>query len=258
MMRPDGACATDEFLTFLSGVVGSVHRYTRGTVRILIVEDEQKVAKALREGLEAERYDVDVASTGEEGFFLVNHKSFDLVLLDLMLPRRDGIEVLTTLRRRGLQTPVLILTAKDTVDDRVHGLDSGADDYLVKPFAFSELLARIRALVRRDRSEQALKLQQDNLEMDVVTRKVKRAGQAVELTVKEFEILEYLLRHRERVVSREMLARDVWHVTARATPLDNVIDVTIARLRRKIDDRFEPKLLHTVRGVGFVLGGARS
>jgi DNA-binding response OmpR family regulator len=174
------------------------------------------------------------------------------------LPRRDGIEVLTTLRRRGLQTPVLILTAKDTVDDRVYGLDSGADDYLVKPFAFSELLARIRALVRRDRSEQALKLQQDNLEMDVVTRKVKRAGQVVDLTVKEFEILEYLLRHRERVVSREMLARDVWHVTARATPLDNVIDVTIARLRRKIDDRFEPKLLHTVRGVGFVLGGTRS
>jgi DNA-binding response OmpR family regulator len=258
IMRPDGTGATDEFLTFLSGVVGSVRRYTRGTVRILVVEDEQKVAKALREGLEAERYDVDVASTGEEGFFLVNHQSFDLVLLDLMLPRRDGIEVLTTLRRRGLQTPVLILTAKDTVDDRVYGLDSGADDYLVKPFAFSELLARIRALVRRDRSEQALKLQQDNLEMDVVTRKVRRAGQVVELTVKEFEILEYLLRHRERVVSREMLARDVWHVTARATPLDNVIDVSIARLRRKIDDRFEPKLLHTVRGVGFVLGGARS
>ena len=227
-------------------------------MRILVVEDEQKVARALREGLEAERYDVDVASTGEEGFFLVNNKSFDLVLLDLMLPRRDGIEVLTTLRRRGLQTPVLILTAKDTVDDRVHGLDSGADDYLVKPFAFSELLARIRALVRRDRSEQALKLQQGNLEMDVVTRTVRRAGQAVELTVKEFEILEYLLRHRERVVSREMLARDVWHVTARATPFDNVIDVTIARLRRKIDDRFEPKLLHTVRGVGFVLGGDRS
>jgi two-component system copper resistance phosphate regulon response regulator CusR len=257
-MRPAGARATDEFLTFLSGVVVSAHRYTRGTVRILVVEDEQKVARALREGLEAERYDVDVASTGEEGFFLVNNKSFDLVLLDLMLPRRDGIEVLTTLRRRGLQTPVLILTAKDTVDDRVHGLDSGADDYLVKPFAFSELLARIRALVRRDRSEQALKLQQGNLEMDVVTRTVRRAGQAVELTVKEFELLEYLLRHRERVVSREMLARDVWHVTARATPFDNVIDVTIARLRRKIDDRFEPKLLHTVRGVGFVLGGDRS
>jgi len=167
--------ATDEFLTVLSGVGAAAHGYTRDIVRILVVEDEQKVAKALREGLEAERYDVRVASTGEEGFFLVNHESFDLVVLDLMLPRRDGLEVLTTLRRRGLQTPVLILTAKDTVDDRVHGLDSGADDYLVKPFAFPELLARIRALLRRDRPEQALNLQQGSLEMDVVTRKVRRA-----------------------------------------------------------------------------------
>ena len=249
--------ATDEFLTVLSGVGAAAHGYTRDIVRILVVEDEQKVAQALCQGLEAERYDVRVASTGEEGLFLVNHESFDLVVLDLMLPRRDGLEVLTTLRRRGLQTPVLILTAKDTVDDRVHGLDSGADDYLVKPFAFPELLARIRALLRRDRPEQALKLQQGSLEMDVVTRKVRRAGHSVELTVKEFEILEYLLRHGGRVVSREMLARDVWHVTARATPLDNVIDVTIVRLRRKIDDRFEPKLLHTVRGVGFIMGGDR-
>jgi len=225
------------------------------TVRILLVEDEKKLAKALRDGLGAQRYDVTIASTGEEGFFLVNHQSFDLVVLDLMLPRRDGIEVLTTLRKRGLRTPVLILTAKDTIEDRVHGLDSGADDYLVKPFAFAELLARIRVLLRRDRSEPALSLRHGDLELDVVTRKVKRAGQPVELTLKEFEILEYLLRHREQVVSREMLARDVWRVTARATPFDNVIDVSIARLRRKIDDRFEPKLLQTVRGVGFVLGG---
>jgi two-component system copper resistance phosphate regulon response regulator CusR len=222
-------------------------------VRVLIVEDERKVAKALREGLEAEHYDVRVASTGEEGFFLVNHESFDLVVLDLMLPRRDGLEVLTTLRKRGLQTPVLILTAKDTIDDRVHGLDSGADDYLVKPFAFPELLARIRALLRRGRPDQILKLQQDDLAMDLVTRKVVRAGQPLELTVKEFELLEYLLRHVGHVVSREMLASDVWRITARATPLDNVIDVTVARLRRKIDDAFQTKLLHTVRGVGFVL-----
>ena len=222
-------------------------------VRVLIVEDERKVAKALREGLEAEHYDVRVAWTGEEGFFLVNHESFDLVVLDLMLPRRDGLEVLTTLRKRGLQTPVLILTAKDTIDDRVHGLDSGADDYLVKPFAFPELLARIRALLRRGRPDQILKLQQDDLAMDLVTRKVVRAGQSLELTVKEFELLEYLLRHVGHVVSREMLASDVWRVTARVTPLDNVIDVTVARLRRKIDDPFEKKLLHTVRGVGFVL-----
>jgi len=227
------------------------------TVRVLIVEDEKKVAKALRDGLEGEHYEVRVASTGEEGFFLVNHESFDVVVLDLMLPRRDGLEVLTTLRRRGLQTPVLILTAKDTVDDRVHGLDSGADDYLVKPFAFPELLARIRALLRRGRPDQILKLQQDDLAMDLVTRNVARAGQTLELTVKEFELLEYLLRHAGQVVSREMLGREVWHVTARATPLDNVIDVTIARLRRKIDDPFERNLLHTVRGVGFLLRSER-
>jgi DNA-binding response OmpR family regulator len=221
-------------------------------MRVLVVEDEKKVAKALREGLEGEHYVVRVASSGEEGFFLVNHETFDCVVLDLMLPQRDGLEILTTLRRRGLQTPVLILTAKDTVSDRVRGLDSGADDYLVKPFAIPELLARIRALLRRGRPDQVLKLQHEDLEMDLVTRKVTRAGQTLELTVKEFEILEYLLRHQGRVVSREMLTRDVWHVSARATPLDNVIDVSIARLRRKIDDPFPASLLHTVRGVGFV------
>jgi DNA-binding response OmpR family regulator len=226
-------------------------------VRILVVEDEKKVAKALRDGLEAEHYEVQVARTGEEGFFLVSHESFDLVVLDLMLPRRDGLEILTTLRKCGLQTPVLILTARDTVDDRVHGLDSGADDYLVKPFAFPELLARIRSLLRRGRQDQILKLQADDLTMDLVTRKVVRAGRPLELTLKEFEMLEYLLRHAGHVVSREMLARDVWRVTARATPLDNVIDVTVARLRRKIDDPFETKLLHTVRGVGFALHGER-
>jgi two-component system copper resistance phosphate regulon response regulator CusR len=222
-------------------------------MRVLVVEDERKVARALRDGLEAERYEVRVASTGEEGFFLVNHEAFDCVVLDLMLPHRDGLEVLTTLRKRGLHTPVLILTAKDTVDDRVRGLDSGADDYLVKPFAIPELLARIRALLRRGRPDPLLKLQHEDLEMDVVTRKVARAGQPLALTMREFEILEYLLRHVGRVVSREMLTRDVWRVTARATPLDNVIDVTIARLRRKVDDPFPTRLLQTVRGVGFVL-----
>ncbi len=227
-------------------------------MRILVVEDEKKVAKALRDGLEAEHYEVQVARTGEEGFFLVSHESFDLVVLDLMLPQRDGLEILTTLRKCGLQTPVLILTARDTVDDRVHGLDSGADDYLVKPFAFPELLARIRSLLRRGRQDQILKLQADDLTMDLVTRKVVRAGQPLELTLKEFEMLEYLLRHAGHVVSREMLARDLWRVTARATPLDNVIDVTVARLRRKIDDPFETKLLHTVRGVGFALRSERA
>jgi DNA-binding response OmpR family regulator len=223
-------------------------------VRILIIEDEKKVAKALREGLEAEHYEVSVAANGEEGFFLASQVSFDLVLLDLMLPRRNGIDVLATLRKRSIQTPVFVLTAKDAVEDRVLGLDRGADDYLIKPFAFPELLARIRALLRRGRMDQILKLQREDLEMDLVTRKVSRGAQPLDLTAKEFDILEHLLRHWGRVVSREMLARGVWHVTARATPLDNVIDVTIARLRRKIDDPFEKKLLHTVRGMGFVLG----
>jgi len=225
-------------------------------VRILIVEDEAKVAKALSEGLGAERYQVRVAATGEEGFFLLNQEPFDLVLLDLMLPRRDGLEILAALRKRGVTTPVLVLTAKDTIEDRVQGLDCGADDYLVKPFAFAELLARIRALLRRGRLDQAVKLQHEDLTMDLVARTAARGAQALDLTVKEFEILEYLLRRQRTVVSREMLARDVWQVTARATPLDNVIDVTIARVRRKVDDPFPTKLIHTIRGVGFVLGQA--
>lgn len=222
-------------------------------MRILIVEDEAKVARALKEGLERERYEAMLARTGEEGFYLANAESFDLVILDLMLPGRDGLEILKTLRKRSVQTPVLILTARDALSDRVEGLDSGADDYLVKPFAFPELLARLRALLRRGRGEQILRFKVADLELDLATRKVARGGQALDLTAREFELLEYLLRHQGQVVSREMLARDVWKETARATPLDNVIDVHIARLRRKVDDLFPSKLIHTVRGVGFVL-----
>src|SRR5215510_4948113 len=151
-------------------------------MRILVVEDETKVARALQEGLEGEHYDVVIAQTGEEGFFRVNAEVFDLIVLDLMLPGRDGIEVLTTLRKRGIQTPVLIPTAKDAIEDRVLGLDSGADDYLVKPFAFPELLARIRALVRRGRMDQALRFKVGDLEMDLVTRKVTRGTRTLELT----------------------------------------------------------------------------
>lgn len=224
----------------------------KGQLRILVVEDEAKVAQALREGLERAKYEVVLAPTGEEGFFLVNAEEFDLVLLDLMLPGRDGLQVLATLRKRGLHTPVLILTARDAIEDRVEGLDKGADDYLVKPFAFPELLARVRALLRRGRAEQAVPLRLADLEMDVTSRKARRGGRYLELTAREFELLEYLLRHREHIVSREMLARDVWKET-RATPIDNVIDVHINRLRRKVDEPFEPKLIHTVRGVGFVL-----
>lgn len=222
-------------------------------MRILVVEDEIKVAKALKEGLEAECYEVSVAHTGEEGFYLVNSQTFDLILLDLMLPGRSGIEVLETLRSRELQTPVLILTAKDAVEDRVLGLDIGADDYMVKPFAFPELLARIRALLRRGRSDQVLKLKLADLKMDLLTREVIRGGKSIDLTGREYELLEYLLRNHGRVVSREMLTRDVWQETSRVIPLDNVIDVHITHLRHKIDNPFDRNLLHTVRGVGFIL-----
>jgi DNA-binding response OmpR family regulator len=222
-------------------------------MRILVIEDETKVAQALKEGLEGEHYEVVVAKTGEEGFFRASAEVFDLVVLDLLLPGRDGIEVLTTLRKRGVQTPVLILTAKDAIDDRVVGLDSGADDYLVKPFAFPELLARIRALLRRGRIDQVLRFKASDLEMDLVTRKVARGNRLLDLTAREFELLEYLLRHQNQLVSREMLASEVWKEPSRATPLDNVIDVHIARLRKKVDQDFPTKLIHTVRGVGFIL-----
>jgi DNA-binding response OmpR family regulator len=225
----------------------------RPIVRILVVEDEAKVARALKEGLESEHYDVVVARSGEEGFFLANAETFDVVVLDLMLPGRTGIEVLGAFRRRGLQTPVLILTAKDAVGDRVLGLNSGADDYMVKPFAFAELVARVRALLRRGRADQILRLKALDLEMDLVTRTVMRGHQTLDLTAREFELLEYLLRHQNQVVSREMLARDVWKESSRGTPIDNVVDVHIARLRKKVDREFPTKLIHTVRGVGFTV-----
>lgn len=222
-------------------------------MRILVIEDENKVAAALKKGLESEYYEVVLAGTGEEGFFQINSQSFDLVILDLMLPGRDGFEVLSTIRKRGIETPVLILTARDTVEDRVRGLDGGADDYLVKPFAFPELMARIRLLLRRGRGEKTGRLKLADLEMDLISRRVMRGEQQLELTLKEFELLEFLLRHEGHIVSREMLARDLWQIKDRSTPLDNVIDVHIARLRRKVDGPFTKKLVKTVRGVGFVL-----
>jgi DNA-binding response OmpR family regulator len=220
---------------------------------MLVVEDEKKIARALKEGLESEHFEVVVATTGEDGFFLVNEQTFDFIILDLMLPGRDGLDILKTLRKRGVSTPVLVLTARDAIEDRVLGLDCGADDYLVKPFAFEELLARIRALLRRGRPEQVLRLKLADLEIDLVTRKVQRGGQAVHLTAREYELLEYLLRHAGHTVSREMLARDVWSEPERNPTTDNLIDVHIARLRRKLDEPFDRKLLKTVRGVGFAL-----
>jgi DNA-binding response OmpR family regulator len=222
-------------------------------VRILVVEDELKVANALKEGLEDERYEVVLAQTGEDAFFRITTEKFDLILLDLMLPGRDGIQILASVRKSGIETPVLLLTARDSLEDRVTGLNTGADDYLVKPFAFAELVARIRALLRRGRSTDTLRLGVADLNMDLVTRKVSRGNHTVELTAREFELLEYLLRHEGQVVLRDMLAREVWKETARGTPLNNVIDVHIARLRRKIDMDQSLKLIHTVRGVGFML-----
>ena len=220
-------------------------------MHILLIEDETKLAQAIQQSLVALQYQVAIAASGEEGFFLASNETFDLVILDLNLPGRDGIEILQSLRARGWRTPVLILTARDALDDRVAGLDSGADDYLVKPFAFPELHARLRALVRRGSVEESAKLCCADLELDRLARSVVRAGQPLDLTVKEFELLEFLLRHKGHVVSREMLAREIWGERARVVPLDNVIDVHIARLRAKVDTPFASAIIRTVRGVGF-------
>lgn len=220
--------------------------------RVLVIEDEPKVASAIREGLQAEGYDVSVEATGEGGFYRAVSEPVDLLLLDLGLPGRDGLEILRTLRQRGLRTPVLILTARDAAEDRVLGLDSGADDYLVKPFAFTELLARMRAVLRRGATDPQ-RLTLGDLELDVTERTVSRNGVPIDLTLREFELLRYLLKRQGQVVSRDALTADVWRETARSSTLSNVIDVHIARLRRKLDVAESRPLVHTIRGVGFLL-----
>jgi DNA-binding response OmpR family regulator len=219
--------------------------------RLLVVEDQKRLLQSLRRGLQEEGYEVVAVATGEEGFYLASTETFDALVLDLMLPGRGGIEVLKDLRVKGFSKPVLILTARDTVEDRVLGLDIGADDYLVKPFAFAELLARLRALLRRDTTGRELFLRADDLEMDLLGRRVVRGGVELELTRREFELLEYLLRSKNTTVTREMITRDVWKETS-GVPT-NVIDVYITQLRKKIDRPDGRQLIQTIRGVGYTV-----
>jgi two-component system copper resistance phosphate regulon response regulator CusR len=221
--------------------------------RVLVVEDERKVLRGLERGLRAEGYEVVTAATGDEGLRLAMAVDLDCVVLDLMLPGRDGLEVLAEMRRSGRATPVLVLTARDAVADRVAGLDSGADDYLVKPFSFAELLARLRALLRRGQPDRETLLRAADLEADLVGRRVRRGGEEVSLTLREFDLLAYLLRHKNAVVTREMLGRDVWKEPD--CSLSNVIEVYINLLRRKLERPGRPPLIETVRGVGYVLRG---
>jgi DNA-binding response OmpR family regulator len=224
-------------------------------MRILLIEDDKKVADSVRQGLEELHYQAQVSRTGEDALKQIDGTKFDLVILDLGLPGKDGLDVLRDIRTRKVRVPVIILTARDTIDDRVKGLDHGADDYMVKPFAFSELVARIHALLRRASGGENFRLRVADLEIDVVGRRVTRDGREIELTEREFLLLEYLVRNAAQTVSRDMLAREVWRETSRVTPLDNVIDVHISHLRDKVDEGFSCKLIHTVRGMGFMVKG---
>jgi DNA-binding response OmpR family regulator len=226
--------------------------------RILVIEDETKTARAIVNGLQTEGFFLAWAPTGEDGFFQLNDEPFDALILDWMLPGRSGLEVLKTLRARGCKTPILLLTARDALEDRVTGLDCGADDYLVKPFAIAELAARLRALLRRSAAGSVAEDRQTrwrvaDLEVDLTIRRVTRSDRLIDLTLREFDLLVMLLTNSGRIVTRETLAREVWREVRRVTPLDNVIDVHMVHLRRKIDDGFSCRLIHTVRGIGFVL-----
>jgi DNA-binding response OmpR family regulator len=220
-------------------------------MRILVVEDNHRLSSSLKMNLAHEGYSVDTAYDGQEGQDLAELTPYDLIILDILLPVKDGLEVCRDLRRRRIQTPILLLTARDSVDDRVQGLDCGADDYLVKPFAMRELLARLRALLRRQQPYQGGQLEMGSLIVDPITHSVERAGQPIELTPKEFALLEYLLYHPNQVVTREMIEQHIWNYDFECE--SNVIDVYVRRLRRKIDDPFAVKLLTTVRGIGYRL-----
>ena len=220
-------------------------------MRVLVVEDEEKVASFIRKGFEEEHYAVDVAMDGEEGLTMAQVNPYDLIVLDLMLPKIDGFRLLQRIRGDGIETPVLVLTARDGVGDKVRGLDMGCDDYLTKPFSFAELLARARALLRRGKPQRAPVLRVADLTLDPASHRVSRAGKSIELTAKEYALLEYMLRHPGQVLTRTMISEHVWDQTFDS--YTNVIDVYVNYLRKKVDQGFEPKLIHTIRGVGYVL-----
>ncbi len=224
--------------------------------RILVIEDEQKVASFLKRGLEQARHTVEVATDGERAIQLAESNEFDLAILDLMLPKQSGLEVLAAIRRRSASLPVLILTAKSAVKDRVRGLEAGGDDYLVKPFAFAELMARVGALLRRGARETMNELRVDDLALDPIRHKVTRSGKEIELSQKEYLLLEYLMRNANQVVTRSMIAERVWDESF--DKFTNVIDVYISFLRNKVDSGYERKLIHTLRGVGYSLRGEGS
>ncbi|ABB30771.1 two component heavy metal response transcriptional regulator, winged helix family [Geobacter metallireducens RCH3] len=223
-------------------------------MRILIIEDEKKAAAYLQKGFTENGFSADTAQNGEDGLHLARTEAYDLVILDIMLPGRDGWSVLEELRRGGSEVPVIYLSARDAVQDRVRGLELGADDYLVKPFAFSELLARARNILRRGPARQPERLRVDDLEMDLVGHKAWRGGTPLDLTTKEFLLLSLLLRRKGEVLSRALIADQVWGINFDSDT--NIVDVAIRRLRRKVDDPFERKLISTVRGAGYVLDGA--
>ncbi len=220
-------------------------------MRILVVEDEKKVASFIKRGLEEENFSVDLAYDGEEGLDLASTNPYDVILMDLMLPKKDGLSVIRELREKDIGTPVLCLTAKDAVEDIVEGLDTGSDDYLTKPFAFGELMARVRALLRRTSKDRGAEIFFADLRLDPVTHKVWRAEKEIDLTAKEYGLLEYFMRNPNEVLTRAMIAEHVWDYTFDS--FTNIIDVYVNYLRKKIDRDFETKLIHTVRGVGYVL-----
>lgn len=221
-------------------------------MRVLVIEDEAAIAAFIKDGLIKAGYAVDLAANADEALHWVSIASYDIILLDIMLPDSDGLTVCAQVRRNGVSTPILMLTAREAIADRVAGLDSGADDYLVKPFVFAELLARIRALLRREPTIKGMLLQVADLTLDTITHEVRRGGQLVTLTSKEYSILEFLMRHPNQTVLRSAIAEHVWNYDF--DNLTNLIDVHISALRRKLDDAHHTKLLHTVRGVGYRLG----